>query len=715
MTSVPGSQRSGSQRPLDANPASIETCEQRLALSASLTGDLLLDLLCVPVASPSEHGISTNQLNVADDGFAADVPSLLDQAAELRATRGLDGSGQTVAVVDSGIAWDHLALGSGFGPGYRVVGGWDFAENDADPYDDGPAGYHGTHVAGLLAGESAGFSGVAPGADIVALRVFDDYGAGTLDWIESSLQWVAENQFSFAFPITTVNLSLGTALSDSTFAAATGMLEDELQLLRDLNIMVFAAAGNQFDAAAPSTELLYPASSPAVIPVTSIEPGGELSDFAQRRTGVVATVGESISSAIPDHVYGWDGTVDDFAVLSGTSMATPQVAGAAMLVRQSMLDAGLEPTVDDVMDRLLEGAVTRTDPITGAEYQTLDLSSVVAADFFADNPLPLDRYDGTADSEIVELDLREGIRLRVGDQTYDLQTDGTAPLVIDAGPGDDSLRIIGSPLAERLIVRPPSEGSSSLSTNRFELELVGFENVSFEGGGGPDRATLFDSRGDDSLTSRPGAATLAGVGFQFDVIDVPRVFVYGTTGGNDVAFLHDSQADDALEVRPQFTSLRNADTFQLAWGFERVFAYATAGGHDTAQLYDSAGNDTMSISPGRSLIAGAEYQVSALGFESTTGHASGGYDVARIYADAGHNQWQLAPDMLQWTGPDGAVRIARGFDRTEAFENQQPIELAPQAFESPWAAWLAEDSQQRGAREAAAARRVFDDLGQERF
>src|SRR5436309_167939 len=63
---------------------------------------------------------------------------------------GLTGVGQTVAVIDTGVAYDHPALGGGFGAKYHVVGGWDFAENDANPYDDGPGGGHGTHVSGII-------------------------------------------------------------------------------------------------------------------------------------------------------------------------------------------------------------------------------------------------------------------------------------------------------------------------------------------------------------------------------------------------------------------------------------------------------------------------------------------------------------------------------------------------------------------------------------
>ncbi len=97
---------------------------------------------------------------------------------DVQQSYGLHGDRQTVAIIDTGIAWDHVALGKGFGPGYRVVGGWDFAENDAKPYDDGPAGYHGTHVAGIVGAKDSTRSGVVSDVDLVALRVFDDAGRG---------------------------------------------------------------------------------------------------------------------------------------------------------------------------------------------------------------------------------------------------------------------------------------------------------------------------------------------------------------------------------------------------------------------------------------------------------------------------------------------------------------------------------------------------------
>ena len=723
---------------IDSAAACIESCETRLALSASLAADMLLDALEI---QPASLGQPSDTIDTT--AATADSPDLLAQAADLRQSHGLDGSGQTVAVIDSGIAYDHVALGGGFGPGYRVVGGWDFAENDSNPYDDGPAGFHGSHVAGLLGGSTDTFQGVAPGADLVALRVFDDNGAGELEWIESALRWVHDNQDNFESPITTVNLSVGAALTSENHAEATAILADELQLLRDDQILVFAASGNFFGTdLGGEQEILFPASEPNVVAVTSVDADGSLSDFAQRESGILAARGESIRSSVPDHVFGFDGNVDDFATLDGTSMATPQASGASVLIRQSLIDQGIEPTADEILARLYQSSQSNVDPITGATYNTIDLSQAITSDpvtdSIADEPAgndpvandpvtetvqnDIDRFTGTTGSEDIQLDLRDGVKLRIGDSTYTLnQISGDDPFVIDVGGGADSIEIIGSEATERLIARPVAQsgdavGYSSLSTNDFEIQLRGFENIIFDGGGGRDRATLFDSANDDSFSSGPEETILEGIGFKFDVSNVTRVFTHATAGGDDTAYLHDSAGDDELSVRPQFTSLRNEDTFQLAYGFERVYAYANNGGIDTAEIYDSAGDDTLNVSANRSIISGPDYQVSARGFSSVIGYATaGGDDVARIYADSTSSRWNSTDDILQWTGQNDDVRIARGFERTEAFEDFQPIALTPLSQTSP-VDWLLEDEndrQDRAAQEAEAARSVFADFGRE--
>jgi hypothetical protein len=316
---------------------------------------------------------------------AADVTGL----TQVRSEYGLTGAGQTVAVIDTGIAYDHAALGGGLGSSYHVVGGYDFAEGDANPYDDGPAGGHGTHVAGILAGSSAYYAGVAPGVDVVSLRVFDDAGHSQFDWIEQALRWVHTNRNAFAYPITTVNLSLGAAWNSSTLPG-WAVLEDELAQLEADGIFIAVAAGNGFQSSG-QTGLSYPAASAHVVPVASVDADGTLSYFSQRDPRVIAAPGRSISSTVPDYLGDRNGVADDYAQLSGTSMAAPYVAGASVLLREAYQYAGVANVSQQALyQKLVNTADTISDPITGRNYFRLNLDRAV------DSVMPADDFGSTA-------------------------------------------------------------------------------------------------------------------------------------------------------------------------------------------------------------------------------------------------------------------------------------------------------------------------------
>jgi hypothetical protein len=291
---------------------------------------------------------------------------------------GFDGADQTVAIIDSGIAYDHLALGGGLGAEHRIVGGFDFAENDADPYDDGPAGFHGTHVAGILGSDNADHRGVAPGADLVALRVFDDQGMGYFEWVTDSLDWVHEHRDDFANPITTVNLSLGSTWNAND-VPDWATLENKFAQLKADGIFLSVSAGNSFEEYA-TTGLSYPAASPFVVPVASVDDDGSFSSFSQRNDRVLAAPGRSITSTVPDHIFGSDGNPNDFGTSSGTSMAAPYVAGVSALVRQAMSFVGTTSiTQDTIYDHLRSTSDVFYDAATNANYHRINVGSALDA------------------------------------------------------------------------------------------------------------------------------------------------------------------------------------------------------------------------------------------------------------------------------------------------------------------------------------------------
>lgn len=429
----PSSNERGPRRgPASRHGASpqIELCERRLVLSAQLLVDVMGDQamqvhgalsgehddVLGGTCSPHEAATLDEQFEALETGLAqaGKLPSTVGMPLEshlreahaatgwnsVQSDYGLTGKGQTVAVIDSGIAWDHMALGEGFGAGYRVVGGWDFTEeNDAQPYDDGPFGFHGTHVSGIIGSDDAQHPGVATEVDLVALRVFNDAGQGQMAWVEQALGWVHDNQDTFENPITTVNLSLGTSWNSNSLPGWAS-LEDELQALHEDGIFVTASAGNSFSEY-NQPGLSYPAASPFVLPVASVDDDGSLSDFSQRHQRALAAPGGNIISTVPDHILGSDGTANDFSTASGTSMAAPYVAGASVLVRQAMEMVGIEDIdLDSISSHLRETSDSLFDAATGASYDRLNLANAI------DSLIPSDTV-GDAVSDATGIDLNE--------------------------------------------------------------------------------------------------------------------------------------------------------------------------------------------------------------------------------------------------------------------------------------------------------------------
>lgn len=302
--------------------------------------------------------------------FASALPwgataALVRQDVAVSAYPTVTGVGQTIAVIDTGIDYNLASLGGGFGAGHKVVGGWDFVDNDADPMDT--VG-HGTKVAGVLASSSfnlygSRYRGIAPDAKLVALRIDDSEEAVPNTRIESALKWVIRNRQDLG--ITIVNISFGyghfkTNFSDEIFG-------DELKTLADDGVLIVSSSGN--GGVSNGAGIEYPAADPNVISVGSVDRYDVISEFTERGSNLeMLAPGSNVATT----------TLDGFDTVTGTSFAAPFVAGTAALMKQ--IDPLLKPR--DILSILRAGGKDNFDGdeefgsgVTQLQYPRLDIQN----------------------------------------------------------------------------------------------------------------------------------------------------------------------------------------------------------------------------------------------------------------------------------------------------------------------------------------------------
>ena len=281
-------------------------------------------------------------------------------AAAVRQDLGYDGAGIGVAVIDSGITAWHDDLSSAAG-GQRVAAFVDFVNGRTQPYDDNG---HGTHVAGIIAGNgydsSGARSGIAPAAALVALKVLDDNGTGRISDVIAAFDYVLSHKSEFNIRV--VNISVSTGIPQSF---NTDPLTLAAKKLVEAGIVVVAAAGNQGVDAEGRTiygAITAPGNAPWVLTVGAsshmgtADPGDDTMavfssrgptalDLAAKPDVVAPGVGiESLSDPLSEFYtskapYLLAGTVPQsylpYLSLSGTSMASPVVAGSVALMLQA--------------------------------------------------------------------------------------------------------------------------------------------------------------------------------------------------------------------------------------------------------------------------------------------------------------------------------------------------------------------------------------------
>jgi len=323
--------------------------------SARLTGARILALANdSDVAYISSDDLVKASFDPASGAALATSPAILEAGApDAWRQLGVTGRGIGVAILDSGIA-PHPDLAG------RIVASVDFTSGGsgaglvpaADP------GGHGTHVAGLVAGDGTAsggaYTGVAPGANLVDVRVISSTGTTTISTLIAGMEWVLANRSTYNIRV--VNISAGAPV---TVSYSNDPLAAAVEVLVFAGITVVVSAGN--DGPRPSS-ITTPGSDPYVITVGAIDDNGTatttddataswssqgptaLDGLAKpdlvapgRKIVSLRSPGSTLDLQLPDRVvYGLDPLVPEYFHLSGTSMAAPIVTGVvALMIEQT--------------------------------------------------------------------------------------------------------------------------------------------------------------------------------------------------------------------------------------------------------------------------------------------------------------------------------------------------------------------------------------------
>ena len=229
------------------------------------------------------------------------------------------GDGVKIAVLDTGCDLTHPDLSKNLLPGYNLI------NPKKQPWDDNK---HGTHVAGIIAAENnqIGVVGVAPNSKIIPVKVLDKNGSGSVSNVANGIIWATDvGKADF------ICLSLGTPNPVPEIHAA-------IKYAISKKTICFVAAGNS----GVTNKIFYPANYDETIGIGSIDENFNRSKFSNTGSNLdFMAPGNKILSTVPENWY---------AVMSGTSMATPFAVGVSALylsyVRSRKLNVKLENNLD---------------------------------------------------------------------------------------------------------------------------------------------------------------------------------------------------------------------------------------------------------------------------------------------------------------------------------------------------------------------------------
>lgn len=353
---------------------------QRLAALPQVESIKLDATLAAPSPEPSATTMPEWNLD------AVNVPGLWSD--------GLSGLGTVVAAMDTGVDVYHPDLADNWRGGTNSW--YDPNGEHATPYD---ASGHGTQSLSVAVGGDAGGSaiGVAPAAQWIAVKIFNDAGVATLSGIHQGFQWLLDPDGD---PVTVdapdvVNNSWGFP---GTAGECYAEFAQDIEVLKTAGIAVVFAAGNQGDGGSVS-----PADNPDAFGIGAVDASYNVASFSSR--GPSACDGGFFPAAVAPGVgvRTADLTVgglfpDSYATLSGTSYAAPHVAGTMALLRQAHPDASPAQLEEAITAAATDIAATGVDNDSG--YGLLD--AVAARNWLAEVTLPGSCTDSDGDGFFAE-------------------------------------------------------------------------------------------------------------------------------------------------------------------------------------------------------------------------------------------------------------------------------------------------------------------------
>lgn len=243
------------------------------------------------------------------------------------------GKGVNIAIIDTGCDIAHPDLKD------NIVGVFNFTSDDkGDTNNVTDYSGHGTHVSGIIGNlNKRHIIGVAPESNLLILKVINKSGRGDtqtlIEAIEYALNWSGPNNSK----IDIINISLGTNKDNS-------MLKQVITKGLQKNVVFVAASGNNGDGRGDTDEINYPGYYEEVFQIGATDQKNVPTSFSNSNKNIdFLAPGKDIISCFPNNQY---------AVLSGTSMAAPHVSGVIALIKNQYRNQGLEITNTTILDYL---------------------------------------------------------------------------------------------------------------------------------------------------------------------------------------------------------------------------------------------------------------------------------------------------------------------------------------------------------------------------